>query len=67
MRQDRVKETWTKLCESEARVKFWNDMVRLGVGTRELESIGENIHTRFRSKGMLNGKEERCLVENIHI
>ena len=63
MRQDRVKEVWTRLSECEARVKFWCDIIKLGVGTRELENIGEHIHLKFRSKEMFTGKEERCLVE----
>ena len=29
--RDRVKEIWLKLCECEARVKFWGDMVCLEV------------------------------------
>ena len=62
-KQDRVKDAWTKLCESEARVKFWYDMMMMRAGTRELESIGESIHTKFRSKKMVCGREERCLVE----
>ena len=61
--QDRVKERWYKLSESEARVKFWGDLVRLGVGNRELENIGENLHVQFRSKIMLGGGKERKLVE----
>ena len=58
-----MKEVWTRLSECEARVKFWCDIIKLGVGTRELEDIGEHIHLKFRSKEMFTGKEERCLVE----
>lgn len=39
-------------------------MVKLKVGTRELEQIGENIHEKFRSQGMKNGKGERVMIEN---
>ena len=62
-RRDRVKETWLKLCECEARTKFWSELVRLGVGTHKLENIGESLHDRFRSKEMMKGKSERWLIE----
>ena len=61
--QDRVKERWHKLVESEARVSFWGELVRLKVGNRELENIGENLHEHFRSKIMLDSGKERKLVE----
>ena len=61
--RDRVKEIWLKLCECEARTKFWGDMVCLRVGTNELENIGESLHDKFRSKKMVDGSEERSVIE----
>ena len=61
--RDRVKETWLKLCECEARTKFWSDIVCLGVGTNELENIGESLHEKFKSKKMASGSEERSVIE----
>ena len=55
MRQDKIRDLWKKLVESEARIEFWGELVRLGVGSKELELIGENIHERFRSKKMNGG------------
>ena len=63
-RQERVKELLLKQVESEARVEFWSEVVRLKVGTRELENIGESLHEKFRSLSMKNGSVERVLVEN---
>ena len=63
-RQDRVKEKWKKLVESEARVKYWGELVRMGAGTKELELIGESLHQKFRSIEMQNKKDERWLVES---
>ena len=63
-RQDRVKEKWKKLVESEARVKYWGDLVRMGAGTKELELIGESLHQKFRSIEMQNKRDEIWLVES---
>ena len=47
----------------EARIDFWNELIRMRVGTRELENIGESLHSKFKSKNMINNDEERELVE----
>ena len=52
IRQDRLKKTWDKLMESEARVKFSGELVRMGIGTKELEQIGESLHQKFKSNDM---------------
>ena len=64
MRQDRVRELLIKQVESEARIEFWGEIVRLKVGTRELEKIGESLHCKFRSKSMQSGNGQRVLIEN---
>ena len=63
-RQDRVKELLKKQVESEARIEFWGEIVRLKVGTRELENMGESLQEKFRSVKMKGGNGERILVEN---
>ena len=63
-RQDRVKELLKKQVESEARIEFWGEIVRLKVGTRELENLGESLHQKFRSIKMKGGNGERIMVEN---
>ena len=51
------------MCECEARIEFWNELVRMKVGTRELEKLAESLHLKFRSKEMQDKMEERELVE----
>ena len=56
--QDRVKERWFKLVESEARVEFWGKLIRMKVGNRELENISEHLHEQFRSNIMIGAARD---------
>ena len=53
-----------KTVESEARIKFWDRIVRLKVETRELETMGESLQDKLRRSKMIIGNEERVVVEN---
>ena len=55
MRQDKIRDLWRKLVESEARIEIWGKLVRLVVVSKELELFGDNIRERFRSKKMNGG------------
>ena len=57
-KQERAKELLMKQVESEARIEFWSEIVRLRVGTRELENISESLHNKFRSNAMKTGNGE---------
>ena len=61
-RQDRVRDAWRKLVECEERGKFWDKMVGLDLGVRELEHFGEDIKEKFRSEMMKGGNSEREVI-----
>ena len=62
-RQDIVRDCWKKLVECEERLTFWKKMVGLGIGVRELESIGEEIRDKYRSESMKSGGSHREVIE----
>ena len=55
-RQDIVRNVWKKLIECEERLTFWKNMVKLGIGVREVEHMCEEIREKYRSEIMKSGK-----------
>ena len=40
---------WRQIAESEARILLLGDLIKIGVGLAELETLGDNINSKFKS------------------
>ena len=54
--KDILRDTWRKMVESEERLRLFKKMVGLGLQVRELEHVGEELHSKFRSEVMKGGE-----------
>ena len=43
-------DIWTKLAESECRIKLFRELIELGVSVNEVESFASGIGMKFRSE-----------------
>ena len=62
-RQNIVRDLCRKLVECEERLTFWRKMVKLGIGGREVEHLGDDIREKYRSESYKSGKSHREIIE----
>ena len=63
--KDSLRDSWKKLVESEERLSFFKRMVGRGLEVRDIEHLGEDINSKFKSESMKGGKSEKVIIEAI--
>ena len=63
--RDTLRDLWRKLIESEERLKFFRKMVGWGLSVREIEHLGDDLNSKFRSETMKWGHSEKVIVNAI--
>ena len=63
--QDNVRNIWKKQVESEERLYFFRKMLELDLSVRELEHLGEDLNSKFRSEDMKKKRSEKQVIRHI--
>ena len=61
--KDELRDEWKRLVEFEERLRFWKQMVGWKLCLRELAHIGEELKSKFRSKSMKGGSQEKEVIQ----